>query len=553
MEQSSENRICQNCKASFTVDAQDFEFYEKIKVPAPTFCPECRLQHRLLQRNERSLYKRKCDLCGEGIIAMYSPNKPYKVFCPSCWYGDKWDPMDYGKEYDFAKPFFAQLKELQLVVPHLSLLQERSVNSPWINYETDDKNCYLNFGGHLNEDSAYNQYSLKNKDCFDNFWLMRGEYCYGNILCGNCYKTFYSIFCYDCRDTYFSFDCRNCSNIIGCSGLRHKQYYIFNQPVTKEKYEEFFNEHTLSSYNVREELRRRSKEIWRATPQRAAFIEKSVDVTGNLIKESKNCHECLSAEKTEDSKHVLYVLDVKDSYDTTSVWQAELCHEFLAGLKCSNIKFCTAVLDNSSRLEYCHLMFNCHDCFGCINLRNKSHCILNKQYSKEEYETLVDKIKTHMGKSEEYGKFFPAEFSPFSYDETVAYEWFPLDKDEIIKRGFNWDDHEAGNKYEISSYTIPDDIGDVKDDILEKILKCERSGKPYRIIPMELEFCRKFNVPIPRLAPFERHRERLEFIVNHHKLHLRKCGGCDQQIDSVYTENEFPIVYCDRCYQAEVI
>ena len=32
METKSEKRICQNCKKEFTIDPEDFNFYEKIKV-----------------------------------------------------------------------------------------------------------------------------------------------------------------------------------------------------------------------------------------------------------------------------------------------------------------------------------------------------------------------------------------------------------------------------------------------------------------------------------------------------------------------------------------
>ena len=63
MENKSEKRICQNCKKDFIIEPEDFNFYEKIKVPPPTFCPWCRFIRRMAWRNERALYKRTCDLC----------------------------------------------------------------------------------------------------------------------------------------------------------------------------------------------------------------------------------------------------------------------------------------------------------------------------------------------------------------------------------------------------------------------------------------------------------------------------------------------------------
>ena len=108
MSNVSENKICQNCKKDFTIESDDFLFYEKMKVPAPTFCPHCRFVRRMIWRNERSLYKRKCDMCQKNIIAMYDDKVPFPVYCPECWRSDKWEAGEYTKDYDFSKSFFEQ-------------------------------------------------------------------------------------------------------------------------------------------------------------------------------------------------------------------------------------------------------------------------------------------------------------------------------------------------------------------------------------------------------------------------------------------------------------
>ena len=558
----SKTRNCQNCKSEFIIEPEDFQFYSKIEVSPPTFCPDCRLQRRLVFRNERSLHKDTCDLCGKSIISMYSSLKPYKVYCPPCYYSDKWNPLDYTREYNFNKPFFIQFQELEKNTPQLALLQQNSVNSPWINYELDDKNCYLNFGGHYNEDCAYNQYALKAKDSFDNYWLMHGEFCYETTLCENGYRVLFSKFCFDCRDTYFSFDCRNCSNVIGCTGLRHKQYHIFNQPVSKEKFDNFLKESINGSYQKLNELKIKAENFIKQQSQRALFIEKSVNSTGNNIKESKNCKLCWAAERTEDAKHILFTLDVKDSMDITSVWGVELGYEFIAGAEqLANIKFAAGAIKGSTNIEYSSWSIGCSNCFGCSNLKNKKYCILNKEYTKDEYEKLIPQIKKHMdempyvdkkGRVYKYGEFFPYELSHFDYNESVANEYFPLEEDAIIQKGFNSGNDEAGTQYEFSNYEIPDDIKNTQDDILEKVLKCETSGKAYKLIPMELQFYRRFGLPVPKLAPFERHRLRMNFIADHMKLNSRKCFGCDKVTESVYSEEEFPKIYCEECYMKSI-
>jgi Zn ribbon nucleic-acid-binding protein len=58
-------------------------------------CPDCRQQRRLAFRNERNLYKRKCDATGKNIISIYSPDKNIKVYNQDFWWSDKWNTMDY--------------------------------------------------------------------------------------------------------------------------------------------------------------------------------------------------------------------------------------------------------------------------------------------------------------------------------------------------------------------------------------------------------------------------------------------------------------------------
>ncbi|MBI3335284.1 MAG: hypothetical protein HY001_02190 [Candidatus Portnoybacteria bacterium] len=132
---NTEARICQNCKVEFTIEPADFKFYEKIKVPPPTWCPECRLQRRLAWRNPRSIYKRTCDLCGEEKIGVYSPDKPFKVYCSPCWSSDKWDAMEYGRDYDFSRPLFEQYRDLLKAVPLMGLyvFESTMVNSEYTN------------------------------------------------------------------------------------------------------------------------------------------------------------------------------------------------------------------------------------------------------------------------------------------------------------------------------------------------------------------------------------------------------------------------------------
>ncbi|MCD6528302.1 zinc-ribbon domain containing protein [bacterium] len=558
--------ICQNCHQQFNITQEDKEFYQKIGVPEPTFCPDCRLQRRMAFRNERALYKRKCDLCGKEVVSRVSPDKPYPVYCKECWWSDKWDPLSYGRDYDFNRPFFEQFKELLFSTPHLSILNANVVNSDWVNQESDDKNCYLNVGGHFNEDSAYNTYAIQCKDCFDNFWLFSSELCYECINCNHCYKTLFSQDCFQCRDTILSFDCRNCSNIFGCAGLRYKQYYIFNKPVSKEEYQEFLKNNPLTSYKNLLRLKEKAKKVWISVPHRAVTITKSVNSWGNIIFESKNAIDCWYSEKIEDSKYLFFAGSLRDCYDCSCFGWGELCYEIAHSSGFYNSKFSMfgfggrADKMGSSNLEYCYAVLTSHNCFGCANMRNQEYCILNKKYSKEEYKSLRKKIIKHMqkmpykdekGRVYKYGEFFPIELSPFGYNETAAQDYFPLTKKQAQDLGYPWSDYESKIKYQFSDYKIPDDIKDVNDDILDKILKCEITGKAYKIIPMELDFYRRMGLPIPRRCPLQRHKDRLALLPPR-KLYKRKCDKCGKEILTTYSPDRPEIVYCEKCYLKEI-
>ncbi len=578
---NQETRNCQNCKAPFIIDAEDFSFYEKMKVPAPTFCPDCRRQRRLLWRNERSLYQRQCELCGKNIISMYSPDKPYSVYCTECWWSDKWDALRYGRAYDDTKPFFEQFRELMLRVPRISLIQKDAVNSPYANYPIHIKNCYLVFGGHDIEDSAY--ISLRShflKNCMDVSYSYSSELCYQCTNVSKSYMLSFSEDCEGCSNSAFLYDCRNCSDCFGCAGLRGKQYHIFNKPYSKEEYRKELEKLTLGSYKSLEHLKEQFRKFVLTIPRKYAMILQSTNVTGNDITGARNCRHCFAVSIDMENCAYLWLIDrAKDTYDVSIGYSLELGYEGLSTLEGQTMRM-SAVAWGNHDATY---VDNCHDCgniFGCVGVRTKEYCILNKQYSKDEYEKLVAKITGSMG--DDYGNFFPKELSPFCYNETIVQEYFPLTKEQALLKGYRWKDPEARH-YEIKRKPedLPDHIKDVDDAILKDVIGCEHGGlctqqctTAFKIIPDELAFYRRMNLPLPRLCPNCRHYERLKQR-NPLKLWHRKCQcagaksengvytntvshfhageHCPNEFETSYAPDRKEIIYCEQCHQAEVV
>jgi hypothetical protein len=203
---------------------------------------------------------------------------------------------------------------------------------------------------------------------------------------------------------------------------------------------------------------------------------------------------------------------------------------------------------------YCDHCFTCTNCFGCIGLRHKDYCILNRQYSKEEYEKLAPGIIENMKQGGEWGEFFPVELSPFAYNETVAHEYYPIEKDEVLKRGWKWrDKKDEIPKVEkiISASQLPDTIEEIPDDVLNWAIKCEETDRPFKIVKQELEFYRKMKLPIPHLHPDERHKRRMA-LRNPRKLWARTCDKCKKEIQTTYSPERPEKVFCEECYLAEV-
>ena len=525
---TSETRICQNCKGNFLIEPEDFNFYEKMKVPPPTWCPECRLIRRMMWRNERVLYKRRCDLCEEEKILVYSKNSPFKVFCFECFFSDKWSALDYYIEYDFSKTFFEQWKSLLNKVPRLGIIKQGfSKDSEYTNRVTNLKNCYLIFGSADNENCYYGKDFWDSKDSVDCYNIQKCERCYECIDCYNSNNLKYSQECESCIDSYFLRDCRNCQNCFGCVNLRNKNYCIFNEQYTREQYLLEISKFDLRNRNNLDKIIEKVEKNLLNYIFPSLIEQHSTNVSGNWIESSKNVKNSFNCNKVEEGKYLFSIVGAKDVMDYT-YWgrSSELIYESCSiGIQCSSVLFsneCWRQLNNS---EFCYDCFASSNLFGCIGLEKKQYCILNKQYTKEGYFKAVEEIKKHMddmpyvdkrGLIYKYGEFFPIEFSPFAYNETIAFDYFKKTKEEAVNFGLNWKEPEEKNYVPtMQSNNVPEDIKLVDENILKQIIACAHNGKcnqycttAFRITKNEFSFYKANDIPLPILCPNCRHYER---------------------------------------------
>ena len=508
-------QICSITWKQFEITDADIEFYKSMWVPSPTLCPEERQKRRLAWRNERKLYKRECNATGKQIISIYKPGTQYKVYDSGAWWSDSWDAMEYGRDFDFDQTFFQQYNILFTEVPKIALIAANNENSNYVNLETDSKNCYMNTGGHFNQDCMYSTHVFYWEDCLDSYWLDHSKHCYESFKLFNCYKLFYSYWCYDSQNSYYCSFSRNLEHCFGCVHLENKKFHILNTEYSPEAYEEKIQQILANKQKLKNFLSE-LEELRSEHASKNNTIQNSENVSWEDIKDSKNAHEVYGLVDGEDVKYIYVWMGIKDSYDCTRLgFQISRCYEIMAGTNLDNVLFSCYVLDGVSDTYYSTNCHSSHHLFGCTWLRNKSYCILNKQYTKEEYEELVPKIIEKMKQDWEWWEFFPSSMSPFGYNETVANEYFPLTKEQAIKKWFNWSDYEAPfPKVEkiIPANKLPENISDIPDDILNWAIECEVTKKPFRIIKPELEFYRKHNLPIPKRHPDQRNNRRILFL-----------------------------------------
>ncbi|MBI4239648.1 hypothetical protein HY620_01515 [Candidatus Uhrbacteria bacterium] len=589
-----ETKSCQNCRSDFSLSDDEQVFYDHIRVPAPTWCAQCRLVRRMASISFRFLFKNECKKCGKSLLSMYEQNAERVVYCNTCWWGDSWDAVDYGRDYDFSRPFFEQFKDLLCVIPRMAMSVDTPsmVNSDFCNGAAGLKDCYLVFHADKGERSYYSSYTKNIKDCSDVMWATNCELCYNSSSITDCFQCVYSINCEHSNNLIACRDCAGCSDCIGCAGLKNKQYYIFNKPHTKDQYEEEKRKMNLHTRTGVEEMRRKASEVWSSAPYRYMYGKKYENCDGDYLMNCKNVHNGFRVEDTEDTTNaaVLY-WNVKDSRDYTS-WGnvASLIYECAGvGEDAYDIQMSTDSWGKISHLRYCAICLSSQNLFGCAGMRKKQYCILNKKYTKEAYEELVPKIVEHMnnmpfvdeqGRTYRYGEYFPLSVLGRAYNESVAYDFFPKTKDQALQLGSPWKDREERVTAPTLT-TISDDIKNVRDDISKEMLQCVNAEantpdctKVFKIIKQELDLYRKLSVPLPQKCPVCRTKDLLALLPPL-QLWDRQCmcGGkrstngfyanemehyhgteaCSAEFKTTYSPDGPEIVYCENCYRSEFI
>jgi hypothetical protein len=547
-----ESKTCEHCKQNFTISEEEFSLYEKVDIELPALCFFCRLKLHLSFWVFGKFRKGVSDLSGESLITVLPEKSRYPIYTLNEWHSDKWNALDYGVNYDENQPFLKQLKDLQDKVPRPHQNGSKNTGCDWCDDVWNSKNCYLSRSMEECEDLFYSYRNIRVKNSIDVVVCYYSEKCYDSLDCHNSYRLFYSSHSRDCIDSSFLYDCRNCNNCFMSWNLRNKSYCIENVQYTKEEYEEKLKSFNLGSYSSVQTLKDKFGEIVKdKVIHRENFNLKTHNSDGDYLVDVKNCHNCYTISASEDCSNCIRGMNQKSNIDANGCWYSELLGNCCGCVNSYALKYSN--WSSSRYSEYLDLCIECESCFGCISLKKKKYCILNKQYTKEEYEILKNKIISDMKRKGEYGQFLPYYMSPSPFNFSTGSLYFPkAKKEEILKLGGYWEDTNENHIEGMPTNELPDNIKDVSDNILTQALICPETGWRFNIAQNELIFYKENNIPLPRYHFDVRTKNRTKYMTVL-KSYPYKCTFCRNDIMAYYPpEWGYKKIACEECYKQNI-
>ncbi len=420
-----------------------------------------------------------------------------------------------GIKYNFELDFFQNYLTLFKSIDLPSVISYAGNENAWFaDTVLNSKNIYLSSAVIQNCENVLYSFNVKenSNNVLNSVNIIDGcENIYLSSWVIKWFNIFYSRYIFNSNNIWFSRNLIGCSECIFCENLENKSYCINNQELQKEEY---FTKKSQILSQKKEFLNRYKKSS-------IAWINVwSQNIKWHFIFFSENVENWYFAYQIKNWRNVIlwwWTKDNENVYDVFtwwSVWNVDLYWITWAWANSSNL-YNSAHIVGSSNLYHCYFLENCSFCIWCIWLRNKSYCILNKEYSKQDWENLADKIFTQMESDWILWDFFPWNLNPFYFNDTMANVVWNFTKEEVVANWYLWRDSEV--KVDIADWAKIIKISDLNDyewydkdwnwqinsEILKKVI-IDSNWHYYKIVPMEYDFLKKHNLPLPEIHWLDR-------------------------------------------------
>lgn len=549
---------CNRCWEEFPIYKEDLEFLnsispvvwdKKFQLSEPKTCFECRRINRFMFRNENKLHKNISSNDWKPLISVYMPESNVKIISRQEYYNHDLIKKD---QYQNLLDLENNLIDLYKNTPHANLVNWPNMeNSEYNNLSNNLVNCYLCIDCWESQNLQYSWFiswnSTNSIDCFD--W-MESNNCYEVMWFNNVSNSF---FCTDISwtyDCYFCLFCDGISSCIWCYWLSNWRHMIFNEKKTEQEYNEFKQKYFNWSKKSLEEFRVLFKGFINSVYFPNIISINCNNVVWSDFLDSKNIFLSNFIYFSEDIRYSFYNAKLKDSMDAdfSVLWCSRL-YNTITTVRSSFLVSCVEMTD-SNNCMYCMSCLWCSNCFWCVWLSNKSYCIYNVEYDKDERIKFVSWIIQSLIDKWVFWYFFDSSLSFYPYNDTLASFYYPINKcitdvweSETLFGDWKWlvkipnkatllvnwkldlwwnepfyvlwrtkeeEIKVPPSLEQVKWEDVRDNINDVDETIVNKAIICNISWRPFRVTKTELEFYKKFNLPLPTIHPDYRYKHRLD-------------------------------------------
>lgn len=503
------------------------------------------MPHRLKQRQEKIQEKRKQTPWREFVmeiaswfpLVLYKHDNSLSRFAPdslriwsvvSCDDYAQWIEQ-YSIDIDSSQDVFSLLWHMlsNAVFAGTKVIWENQ-NSRYNDIILWAKNAYLNFVVLESENVLYSYAVNASNDVYASLQVLSSYVVAYSRAITNSTNIFYSSNIQDSQNIYFSANLIWCRECIWCNNLQNKSHCIQNTQYTPEE------------YHIKKSALLKNKKWYAVLQKNILWVEWSNqwdDLNWQFNRKSSKCENAYFNFQVHKWRNIMFGAGTGDAtnvYDIFSFGGTVTDHNYACmwvWRESSHVYCCVEASPHIHNCYYSYLIDSCSYCFGCFGLKNKSYCIFNKQYSKEERYNKVDEIFIQMEADWTLWSFFPGSMCPFYFNDTAAYliddtftkqeveaQWY-LWRDEAIKVDIpegmevvksseldqyeGWksspDSHESIDTHESENANsrLQQDERWIDPTILDKVIQDEE-WNVYRIIKMEYDFLVKHWLPLPR-------------------------------------------------------
>jgi hypothetical protein len=288
-----------------------------------------------------------------------------------------------------AEEFFQQLNNLILTSPNIPSRQANSENCELANQVYYCRNMQYCFDCVKCNDGIYMYDCFTSVNCIDCDYTFESELCYDCVDAAKCFNSNFLDDCNNLTDCQYCTRCKNSHDLFGCVNLVNKSFCIFNRQLSESEYKQ-----KLAIYNSwpKERVLAEVEKIKSTLPVTQTHENNNENSSyGNFVYFCKNCYMCFDANTSKDSGYLYDTGHQVNSYDATFSTDNELTYESVDSGKCFNCNY-IIFSGNCQDSSYVINSSSIKNCLGVANRKHAQYEILNREYSKEEYEVLSKEI-----------------------------------------------------------------------------------------------------------------------------------------------------------------